>query len=225
MADAERALSAAAAEGLRLVKANNVIGYRGVSAARHGTFQVRARKQGVDYAVGTFLSAEEAALAYARFIGAEESQKQAGRFMGIREDSTNFGFGMPRPEIVRHAAAAMVECEAVSDEDTLGTATAVVYVRGGTASTSGNANGSISISDTANDSTGGDNLGSSQPCELSSSSPPQTSALRRKRAIHEEMITEEYELKPADDAITLPVPSAFRGRACNLTIVYKVARS
>jgi hypothetical protein len=210
--DASRALSEAAAEGLELVKASNMTGYKGVSAkGKTGAFLVRARKQGIDYDLGTFWSAEEAALAYARFIGVEESHKQAGRFAPARRS----GFGMPCP---RTTVAAAVECEVVSDDDTttLDAAT-VVCVRGGTAS-----------SDAVNDSTGGavdEGCTSSRPCELSGASPSQKTALRRKRAIHEEVITEEYDLQAADDAVTLPVPSAMRGRACSLTIVYKVART
>jgi hypothetical protein len=71
---AAEAYEAAAAEGLTLVPAENAAGFRGVS--RHGgRFQARVMEAGSERnrSLGTFASAEEAALCFARRFGPDAS--------------------------------------------------------------------------------------------------------------------------------------------------------
>ena len=63
---AEEALAAAAAEGLELPRASSATGYLGVCAKGASGFCASIRVAGKREHLGTFASAEEAALAYAR---------------------------------------------------------------------------------------------------------------------------------------------------------------
>ena len=75
----------AEAEGLTLVRSSNSTGYRGVFKMR-SKFQARG---GQERNLGSFGTAEEAALAYARHIGAEAAEQQmvviAGRVVAEDE--------------------------------------------------------------------------------------------------------------------------------------------
>ena len=82
-ADAERAASAdetraaAAAEGLELVpSSSNETGFKGVSVQKGG-YQANLRENGTQRYLGTFASAGEAALSYARHVGAERAAAEA----------------------------------------------------------------------------------------------------------------------------------------------------
>ena len=75
---AEEAVAAAAEEGLPLVRANNVTGFKCVLNVNHRCF--RAREQNSNFDVGGFASAEGAALAYVRHIGKEAATEAAARF-------------------------------------------------------------------------------------------------------------------------------------------------
>ena len=73
----------AAAEGLTLVKANTLTGYKGVSRRQVGSihphtcayspYQVHITRHGVSEYLGAFATVEEAALEYARKVKAEET--------------------------------------------------------------------------------------------------------------------------------------------------------
>ena len=114
--------SLAAAEGLTLVPANNEVGYRGVSPNSSGTFHVRKRMDCKAYELGTFSSAAEAALAYARFLGPAESAKEAAQGPARRNQysrkrragSEDHGdFGVPRCNVSVEA----VICESASEDE------------------------------------------------------------------------------------------------------------
>ena len=70
---AAEAHAAAAAEGLALVCAENAAGFKGVkrSDCVSTRFEARLKRGGRDVYLGTFATAEEAALAVARFLGPE----------------------------------------------------------------------------------------------------------------------------------------------------------
>jgi hypothetical protein len=71
---AAEAHAAAAAEGLTLLRAENVTGFKGVSRAGRSAskpFQAMQKHDGRDKHLGNFATAEEAALAVARFLGPE----------------------------------------------------------------------------------------------------------------------------------------------------------
>ena len=73
--------AAAAAEGLALVPAENVTGFKGVSRTGNASkpFQAMLRREGRDKYLGTFVTAEEAALAYARALGPDGVSVALGR--------------------------------------------------------------------------------------------------------------------------------------------------
>ena len=75
---AEEAYAAAEAEGLTLVRAENVAGFKGVSRCNSTSalFQAELQRDGRRNKLGTFASAEEAALAVARFRKAPPSPSQ-----------------------------------------------------------------------------------------------------------------------------------------------------
>ena len=66
---AQEARQAAATEGLTLVLAANATGFKGVSG-QNKRFQARLKESGRTVCLGTFDTAEEAALCYARHAGA-----------------------------------------------------------------------------------------------------------------------------------------------------------
>ena len=74
---AEEALAAAAAEGLELPRASSASGYCGVSAKGASGFSASIRVAGKREHLGTFASAEEAALAYARRCAATRAPPPA----------------------------------------------------------------------------------------------------------------------------------------------------
>jgi hypothetical protein len=75
---------AATAEGLTLVRAYNECGYKGV-ICKHNKFLARVRKGGRQRQLGTFASAEEAALAYARHV-ATDAQAEVEVEVGARAE-------------------------------------------------------------------------------------------------------------------------------------------
>ena len=97
---------AAAAEGLVLVPAANATGFKGVS--RHGDgYQAQVREGGKRQCLGTFATAEEAALAYARHVGHEVAAAAAIR---------------PSARSAKRASSesvVVVQAELVDDEDTI----------------------------------------------------------------------------------------------------------
>ena len=86
----ERAHALAKEEDLNLIPADNAAGYKGVSPNNNGTsFTVRKRENGRDVHLGTFSTAAEAALCYARHVGSDRVRAEAAR-MDPRTDP-NFG--------------------------------------------------------------------------------------------------------------------------------------
>jgi hypothetical protein len=85
---ADEARAAAAAEGLELVpSSSNETGFKGVTK-RDGKYATRIRENGKQHYRGTFATAEEAALCYARYIGreratAEEAALGYARDLGV----------------------------------------------------------------------------------------------------------------------------------------------
>jgi len=74
---ADEARAAAAAEGLELVPSlSNETGFKGVTK-RDGKYATRIRENGKQHYRGTFATAEEAALCYARYIGVERAAAEA----------------------------------------------------------------------------------------------------------------------------------------------------
>merc|ERR1740139_884588 len=63
---AGEAVASAAAEGLRLQPSRSVTGYKNVYLDRRGRFRARVWRGGAEQTLGTFATAEEAALEYAR---------------------------------------------------------------------------------------------------------------------------------------------------------------
>ena len=63
--------AAAAAEGLALLRAENATGFKGVNrnTGRGKPFQASLKHGGQNNSLGSFATAEEAALAVARFLG------------------------------------------------------------------------------------------------------------------------------------------------------------
>jgi len=80
---ADQARAAAAAEGLELVPSQSgETGYRGVYK-KGGGFEARVRENGTKLCLGTFRTAIEAALCYARHIGAERAEAEAAEAKAV----------------------------------------------------------------------------------------------------------------------------------------------
>lgn len=96
-----KAEALAATEGLVLLPSSNVAGYKGVSPAHHGkNYQARGNVNGTDVNLGSFETAAEAALAYARFLGpvrcVQEAQKRLPKHRGVSSEAhQRRGFGIP----------------------------------------------------------------------------------------------------------------------------------
>ena len=75
---------AAEAEGLRLHLSSNSTGYRGVFKQSSGRFHARRRVDGRNVSVGTFDTAVEAAVAYARAVGEYQPLAVATEAEGLR---------------------------------------------------------------------------------------------------------------------------------------------
>ena len=79
---ADEARSTAAAEGLELVPSSqNQTGFKGV-IKRGGKYDAVASENGAQRRLGNFVTAEEAALCYARYIGAERAAAEAAEARG-----------------------------------------------------------------------------------------------------------------------------------------------
>ena len=72
---AEEAVRQANAEGLTLLKAKNTAGYKGVScrSGESKPYQAKVTRGGKSVALGSFATAEEAALCYAKTIAEQSS--------------------------------------------------------------------------------------------------------------------------------------------------------
>ena len=92
----------AQAEGLKLIPSINAAGYKGVKRHTHSLgYSSRARENNSDVHLGTFDSAAEAALAYARYLGparcAEEAQRRRFKNRLLPHQKHEQGqFGVPR---------------------------------------------------------------------------------------------------------------------------------
>ena len=80
---AEEAVRQADAEGLTLLKADNTAGYKGVTFDRHyptksgKSYKAKVTRGGKSVHLGTFATAEEAALCYARTARAAAAEARA----------------------------------------------------------------------------------------------------------------------------------------------------
>jgi len=107
--NAAEAHAAAAAEGLALVRAENPTGFKGVShdqrpAQSRKPFKAQLRHDGCTNHLGTFATAEEAALAVARFLGPEG--------VAAEQAAVRDSIGRKLPAASQRSAAPMTAAEA-----------------------------------------------------------------------------------------------------------------
>ena len=212
------AMAIAEAEGLTLVPADNESGFKGVSRvskqkAATNPFRVRVQHEGRDTVLGTFDSAAEAALCYARFVGPELCWQQAKRprtKRGIGE-----GFGVGKHELLQKAASSassVVECRIVGDGDDderTGTVSSEICTIEGVVEA---CEGSPSSSN------GSGGVATPRPPFAAQATPtPRWKRLRASR-------TEEFEvqLSAGDEAIVLPVPRGAVGGRVRVSIEFTV---
>ena len=95
---ADEARAAAAAEGLELVlSSSSATGFKWVSK-RGGRYEAHCNKDGKKRFLGTYATAEEAALCYARHIGAERAAAEAARArVGAATEAARARVGGPQP--------------------------------------------------------------------------------------------------------------------------------
>ena len=116
---AAEAHAAAATEGLALLRAENSTGFKGVgrnNGSASKPFQANVRHDGRQEHLGSFTTAEEAALAVSRFLGPAGAAAPNGRKRPV-----DAGPSAPPGKRVRQPAsndeAHVVKAEAVSDDD------------------------------------------------------------------------------------------------------------
>ena len=187
-----RAEQLAQAEGLTLIASSNVSGYKGVSReGKSQSYVARARVNGMDFALGTFPTAAEAALAYARHLGparcAEEARKPARR-------SALSGFGVPNRaadvgqrdvdevvSTVESVLAAEGEADGYDDDDAAETPLSVQVI-------------------------------STNPQHAASSSGP---TFKRRRIARKDEY--EFTMPPSTREVTVPVPEGAVRAVCSIT--------
>ena len=190
-----RAEQLAQAEGLTLIASSNVSGYKGVSPNNDGkSYVARARLNGTDLALGTFPTAAEAALAYARHLGparcAEEARKPA-RKSHVEQLS---GFGVPNRaadvgqrdvdevvSTVESVLAAEGEADGYDDDDAAETPLSVQVI-------------------------------STEPQHAASSSGP---TFKRRRIARKDEY--EFTMPPSTREVTIPVPEGAVRAVCSIT--------
>ena len=199
-AEAE-AVRCADAEGLTLVRSSNQAGYRGISLGRGG-FTARASSglDGRDYYIGSYKTAVEAALAYARYIGPVESARQAAAPLQRRCAPRQRGrsFGEPRFRADQQSDGMAVQCEAFSDnEDNSHSSIVPAVVIDGD-----HASGSTAQSATA--------------------PTPRVELLKRKRATQSVRVEYEFVSSTETPTLTIPVPRSIRGRLATVMVEFVV---
>ena len=109
----EEARQQAEAEGLTLLKANNKVGYFCVQLAHPGTpkpYQARVKRSGKKVSLGTFATAEEAALCVAR-------SRRPKELLGRWEQVLNAVGARSAQEVAAEEDVLMVEVEVVEAEE------------------------------------------------------------------------------------------------------------
>ena len=141
--DAEaKALRLAAAEGLVLVRSNNKTGFSNVHQYRRScSYHVESSTDGKRETLGTFATAAEAALAYARYLGPERSHALAEKPRAkpparIKDDHE---FGQPRIPTAASSTSLEVACVAADDDDDYDDDDGLAVVYAETAATHGGA--------------------------------------------------------------------------------------
>ena len=167
--DAEaKALRLAAAEGLELVRSNNKTGFSNVYH-HHGrsNYHVEITHDGRKQSLGSFDTAAEAALAYARYLGPERSHV-GPRAKPPARRKYDYEFGQPRIPTAASSTSLEVACVAADDDDDDDDGLAVVYAE--TAATHG---------------------GTGSPSDATATPTAATAApaLKKRRVVH------EYELR------------------------------
>ena len=120
--DAEaKALRLAAAEGLELVRSNNKTGFSNVHQYRRSaSYHVESSTDGKRETLGTFATAAEAALVYARYLGPERShalaQKPKPRAKRPARAKDDHEFGRPRIPTAASSTSHEVACVAADDD-------------------------------------------------------------------------------------------------------------
>ena len=172
--DAEaKALRLAAAEGLELVRSNNKTGFSNVYH-HHGrsNYHVEITHDGRKQSLGSFDTAAEAALAYARYLGPERSHALAEKPRAkpparIKDDHE---FGQPRIPTAASSTSLEVACVAADDDDDYDDDDGLAVVYAETAATHGGA-------------------GSPSDATATPTAATAAPALKKRRVVH------EYELR------------------------------
>lgn len=226
------AMQLAADEGLVLVRAHNKSGFHGVSSRKGKQegqcFLVRARQNGKDVRVGSYCSAAEGALAFARFVGPAECATLASTARAVSGPSKYSGFGKPYSatyaETIRGEVDApnlLLECEAVSDDDddTAAEHVPIDILGGGKHAL---ALGGNRDAQSGTGVSGAPSVPSSSSAATHAAPVADAPAVLRKRK--RAMRTDEYEvqLEPGTRSLTLPVPAGVaheaRRRRCTVSI-------
>ena len=164
-----KALRLAAAEGLELVRSNNKTGFSNVHQYRRSaSYHVESSTDGKRETLGTFATAAEAALAYARYLGPERSRALAERPRSKpprRRDAHEFG--QPR---IASSTSHEVACVAADDDDDYDDDDGLAVVYAETAATHGGA-------------------GSPSDATATPTAATAAPALKKRRVVH------EYELR------------------------------
>ena len=212
------AMAIAEAEGLTLVPADNESGFKNVNRVEKAVtrpFRVRVRHEGKDVVLGTFDTAAEAALCYARFLGPELCWQQAKRPRTKRGEGFGEGFGVGNHELLQKAASSassVVECRIVGDGDDderTGTVSSEICTIEGVVEA---CEGSPSSSN------GSGGVATPRPPFAAQATPtPRWKRLRASR-------TEEFEvqLSAGDETIVLPVPRGAVGGRVRVSIEFTV---
>ena len=224
----ERAHALAAEEGLVLIPADNLSGYKGVTPTQRsnqsssigGGFCARVRENGRDVHLGTFPTACEAALCYARHT------KVRAKVEAARVDPrTDPYFGksrraplLPMPLLISTAASAPstehiehVDCQAASDDEE-GCGGANGALMGGEGPAASSSDGLLVQPTAAN--------GSSSS---SAAARPATCPAMMSRKRTRSSSTDEYEcvLPLTGDAISIPIPAGVvRGRRVSVSVTF-----
>ena len=175
--DAEaKALRLAAAEGLELVRSNNKSGFSNVYSngrgQRSGTYYVSSRSGAGGMStehLGTFATAAEAALAYARYLGPERSHV-GPRAKPPARRKYDYEFGQPRIPTAASSTSLEVACVAADDDDDYDDDDGLAVVYAETAATHGGA-------------------GSPSDATATPTAATAAPALKKRRVVH------EYELR------------------------------
>ena len=223
----------AQAEGLTLLRSNNSSGYLGV-VYQNKMFKARATRNGDDIIIGSYATAAEAALAYARTIGpvrcAQEARKAPRKTRAAPTEPQYAGYGVPTPRVLNQRGRRLPAGEVGAeewfetqenevDEVTAVEVTAVVDAREeeyGDADTPASAPMTMQEPHqrTAVHQPVNDVVGMHLP-RSSTSVSSSGSSIKRRRTAH----VDEYEftMPPSTRELTVPVPEGAVRAVCSIT--------